>query len=472
MGNFYSYMLIFTQNASTMVYDGDILVVDDNEEILVAIRLFLSSHFRQVDVARNPNLIPEMIRKKRYDVHILDMNFSVGINSGNEGIFWMKEILKQDPLAVVILITAYGNIELAVNALKEGATDFIQKPWEDEKLLSTILTGYKLRRSKLEIDQLKNKQQHLNQKLNAEYQHYMGESPAMREVYTTLSKVASTEANVLILGENGTGKEVIAREIHAQSGRSAEVFVGVDMGALSESLFESELFGHRKGAFTDAHENKPGRMEIATGGTIFLDEIGNIPLHLQPKLLTALQNREIHPLGSTLPSSIDVRLITATNVNPYAMVAEGKFREDLLYRINTIQITVPPLRERTEDLLPLAQLFISNFAAKYGKMGITLSTSAVKRLQNHLFPGNVRELEHMMEKAVIMTDTGVITPDDLFIQVRIAQSSRTGSLGLEENEKRLITEALHLHDYKQSDTCKELGISRKTLYNKMKKYGL
>jgi len=455
-----------------MVYDGDILVVDDNVEMLVAIRLFLSSHFRQVDVAGNPNLIPEMIRKKRYDVVILDMNFSVGINSGNEGIFWMKEILKQDPLAVVILITAYGNIELAVNALKEGATDFIQKPWDDEKLLSTILTGYKLRRSKLEIDQLKTKQQHLNQKLNGEYQHYMGESPAMKEVYTTLSKVAGTDANVLILGENGTGKELIAREIHVQSRRSTEVFVGVDMGALSETLFESELFGHRKGAFTDAHENKPGRLEIATGGTIFLDEIGNIPLHLQPKLLTTLQNGEIYPLGSTVPLKIDARLITATNINPHALVAEGKFREDLLYRINTIQITVPPLRERTEDILPLARLFISKFSAKYNKSGITLSQATVKRLQNHLFPGNVRELEHMMEKAVIMTDTGVITPEDLFIQTRAAHTRQTGSLRLDENEKRLISEALHLHDYKQTDTCRELGISRKTLYNKMKRYGL
>jgi DNA-binding NtrC family response regulator len=400
------------------------------------------------------------------------MNFSVGINSGNEGIYWMKEVLQQDPLAVVILITAYGNIELAVKALKEGATDFIQKPWDDEKLLSTILTGYKLRRSKLEIDQLKNKQKHLNQKLNGAYQHYKGESPAMKEVYATVSKVAATEANVLILGENGTGKELIAREIHAQSLRSTEVFVGVDMGALSETLFESELFGHRKGAFTDADDNKPGRLEIASGGSIFLDEIGNIPLHLQPKLLTALQNREIYPLGSTLSKKIDVRLISATNVNPNALVADGKFREDLLYRINTIQITVPPLRERIMDILPLARLFISNFATKYGRPGITLSPSASKRLKNHLFPGNVRELEHMMEKAVIMTDTGVITPDDLFIQARTAQKRQTATLRLDQNEKQLISEALHLHNYKQTETSRELGISRKTLYNKMKKYGL
>jgi two-component system response regulator HydG len=455
-----------------MSYDGNILVVDDNEEMLLAIRMFLSSHFTQVDVSRNPNLIPELTRKKSYDVIILDMNFSVGINSGNEGIYWMREILKNDPLAVIILVTAYGNIDLAVNALKEGATDFIQKPWEDEKLLSTVLTGFKLRRSKLEINTLKSKQQHLNQKLNSEHKHFIGESPSMKEVYNTIAKVAETDANILILGENGTGKELIAKEIHAQSKRSEEVFVSVDLGALSESLFESELFGHMKGAFTDAHESKPGRLEIASGGSIFLDEIGNIPIHLQSKLLTVLQNREVHPLGSHLPVKVDARLITATNASPDILVELGQFREDLLYRINTIQITVPPLRERGEDIVPLARYFISRFAEKYEKSVIRLSRSAISRLQNHPFPGNVRELEHIIEKAVIMTDTDIISVEDLFLQDRLSKTQRTGTLKLEENEKMLISEALHLHNYNNTETSKELGISRKTLYNKMKKYGL
>jgi DNA-binding NtrC family response regulator len=455
-----------------VVQEGNILVVDDNEEILIAIRLFLSSYFRQVDVLRNPNGIPGQMRLKSYDVYLLDMNFSTGINTGNEGIFWMKEIREQDPHAAVVLITAYGNIELAVHALKEGAVDFIQKPWENEKLLSTVHNAFKIRRSHLEIDRLKNKQKHLSQRLNRDFCPLIGESEAMKKLYSTLEKVAKTDASILILGENGTGKEVIARDIHARSDRSGEVFVSVDMGALSESLFESELFGYRKGAFTDARENKAGRLEIASGGSIFLDEIGNIPLHLQAKLLTVLQNREVIPLGGHLPVKIDARLITATNADPYARVAEGSFREDLLYRINTVQIVVPPLRERGDDILPLARHFISLYSEKYGKPGISLSRSAVKGLQNHRYPGNVRELQHMMEKAVILSDTGVLSPEDLFLSSRPVAGKAKGSLHLEENEKKLIREALHLYHYNQTEACRELGITRKTLYNKMKKYEL
>jgi two-component system, NtrC family, response regulator HydG len=455
-----------------MLYDGEILVVDDNEEILLAIRMFLSSHFKTVDVANSPELINEMKRKKRYDVFILDMNFTVGTDSGNEGFYWMKEILGGDPNAVIILMTAYGNIELAVDALKNGATDFIQKPWDDEKLLSTVLTAYKLRKSKLEIYQLKNKQQHLNQRINKEYNFFIGHSPEMKEIHTIISKVAKSDANVLILGENGTGKEIVAREIHAQSNRSKEVFIGVDMGSLSESLFESEMYGSVKGAYTGSHESRSGRFEIASGGSIFLDEIGNIPIHLQPKLLSTIQNREVYPVGSNLPVKFDARLIAATNQNLLEMVVDGKFREDLLYRINTIQITVPPLRERTMDIVPLAQHFISHFSDKYGKSKIRLSGSAVERLNSYSFPGNVRELENMVEKAVIMTDDSMLSAQDFFFSSRSSRNKTFGKLNLAENEKKLITEALSLHGYNNTKASLELGISRKTLYNKMKKYGL
>jgi DNA-binding NtrC family response regulator len=454
------------------MHDGNILVVDDSEEILVALRLFLSEHFNRVDVCGDPQLLPALTAECSYDVILLDMNFRTGIHTGGEGIHWIEEILKGDPAASIIPVTAYGNIDLAVKALKAGARDFIQKPWEDEKLLSTVLSAFQLRRSEMEISRLRNKQKHLNQGMLGAQQHFRCDSPAMVRLYDSISKVAVTDANVLVMGENGSGKEVVAREIHRQSGRADEVFISVDMGSLPESLFESELFGYRKGAFTDAREDRSGRLEIASGGSIFLDEISNVPVHLQSKLLAALQNREIHPLGAVQPVPLDARLISATNTDPLELVAAGRFREDLLYRINTVQLVVPPLRERREDILPLAGHFIARYAEKYGKEGIRLSPAAARRLQKHLFPGNVRELEHLMEKAVIMCEQKSIGTGDLFAPSRSMSFGKTGQLNLEENEKRLISEALHLHNYRQTDACRELGISRKTLYNKMKKYGL
>jgi len=305
---------------------GKILIIDDNEEILIALKLFISEHFEAVHTEKNPNLIPELIRTENYDMIILDMNFTAGVSTGNEGIFWMRKILEYDPLAVIVFVTAYGDIELAVKAIKEGATDFIQKPWDDEKILTTIITALKLRRSRLEIKKLKDKQKHLSENIDRYYDMYTGVSKAMQEIYNTVSKVAGTDANILILGENGTGKELIAREIHKQSKRSSEVFISVDMASLSETLFESELFGHEKGAFTDAKENRPGRFEIASGGTLFLDEIGNLPLFLQSKLLAAIQNREITRIGSNVSIPIDIRLISATNKPLHDMVRENSFR--------------------------------------------------------------------------------------------------------------------------------------------------
>jgi DNA-binding NtrC family response regulator len=454
------------------MHDGNILVVDDSEEILVALRLFLSEHFSRVDVCGDPRLLPDLTADCSYDVILLDMNFRTGIHTGREGIHWIGEILKGDPAAAIIPVTAYGNIDLAVEALKAGARDFIQKPWEDEKLLSTVLSAFQLRRSEMEVSRLRDKQKHLNRGMLEAQHHFRCDSPAMVKLYDSISKVAATDVNVLVLGENGSGKEVVAREIHRQSKRADEVFVSVDMGSLPENLFESELFGYRKGAFTDAREDRSGRLEIASGGSIFLDEISNVPVHLQAKLLAALQNREIHPLGAVRPVPLDARLITATNTNPLEMVAAGRFREDLLYRINTVQLFVPPLRERREDILPLAGHFIARYAEKYRKEGIRLSPEAARRLQKHLFPGNVRELEHLMEKAVIMCEQGSIGTGDLFAPSRFMSNGGTRQLNLEENEKRLISEALHLHNYRQTAACRELGISRKTLYNKMQKYGL
>jgi two-component system response regulator HydG len=454
------------------MHEGNILVVDDSEEILVAMRLFLSEHFSRVDVCRDPRTLPNLIVKRGYDVVLLDMNFRTGFNTGKEGIHWIGEILKRDPAAAVIPVTAYGNIDLAVEALKAGARDFIQKPWEDEKLLSTVLSAFRLRRSEMEVSRLRNKQKHLNRDMIRARRYFRCESPAIEKLHESISKVAATDANVLVLGENGSGKEVVAREVHMQSERADEVFVVVDMGSLPESLFESELFGYRKGAFTDAREDRSGRLEIAAGGSIFLDEISNVPVHLQAKLLAALQNREIYPLGANRPVPLDARLVTATNKDPVELIAAGRFREDLLYRINTVQLTVPPLRERREDILPLAGHFIAYYSEKYGKEGVRLSPTAARRLQKYLFPGNVRELEHMMEKAVIMCDQGVIGTGDLFVPSRHTSSGAGGKLNLEENERRLISEALHLCNYRQTAACRELGISRKTLYNKMQKYGL
>jgi DNA-binding NtrC family response regulator len=450
---------------------GRILIVDDNEEILIALKLFLSNHFEIVDIQRNPNTISEIIHHQSYDVIILDMNFSAGVNTGNEGIYWMKKILEYDPLAIILFITAYGDIELAVNSIKEGATDFIQKPWDDEKLLVTLLTAVKLRKSNLEIKKLRNKQIHLSENINKSFNMFVGNSPEMQKVFKTISKVAGTEANILILGENGTGKELIAREIHKQSLRSAEVFINVDMVSFNEGVFESELFGHMKGAFTDAKEDREGRFEIASGGTLFLDEIGNLTLSMQTKLLAALQNREIFRIGSNKPIPIDIRLISATNKPLIEMISANTFREDLLYRINTIQILLPPLRNRVEDIPLLVNHFLMMYGEKYNKHELKVANQGMDALLKYSFPGNVRELEHMVEKAVILCESGILKQEDLFFQQRVTHVSSKKSLDLEMNEKQLILEALEKHKNNYTKASIELSISRKTLYNKIRKYG-
>ncbi|MFH1213866.1 MAG: sigma-54 dependent transcriptional regulator [Candidatus Neomarinimicrobiota bacterium] len=454
-------------------YNAKILVVDDNEEILIALRLCLGNHFQEVHTEKNPDLIPWQIQNTRFDVILLDMNFKAGINTGNEGLYWLREILKHDPAAVIIFMTAYADIELAVRAIKEGATDFIEKPWDEEKLLARLLSAYKLRQSRLEIGRLKDKQKHLAEKIDQNYTLCIGDSPAMQSVLAIINKVAQTDANILILGENGTGKELIAREIHRRSKRSAEVFVSVDLGAITETLFESELFGHVRGAFTDARQDRAGRFEIASGGTLFLDEIGNIPPAMQAKLLTVIQNREVVRLGSNETIPIDIRLICATNRPINQMVQDKQFREDLLYRINTIQLDLPPLRERLEDIPALVDFFLNKYGAKYDKSHLRITPAAITKIKKHTWQGNIRELEHAIEKAIILCDGNIIDGDDFFLQsTQRSAEQHPGSLNLAENERDTIRKALRATGGNIAQAGRLLGISRKTLYNKLKKYGL
>lgn len=450
-----------------------ILVVDDNDSLLEAFEMFLSPHFGTIKLLKSPETILALQKEINFDIILLDMNFKAGINSGNEGIYWMNEILMQDPLATIIMITAYGDVELAVKAIKEGAADFIQKSWDESKILSTLISAYKHRLSKLEIKNLKQKKKHLSENQNCAGKMIIGESSPMRNMFETINKISGTDANILLLGENGTGKEVIAREIHRKSQRSQEIFVNVDLGSLSENLFESELFGSMKGSFTGAISDRPGRFEIASGGTLFLDEIANIPLSLQSKLLSAIQNREITPVGANHPVPIDVRLICATNANISLMVDKVSFREDLLYRINTIQLTIPPLRERVKDIGLLANHFVSLFSDKYNKSIEGCDKGAIKTLENHNWKGNVRELEHVIEKAVILCDEPILTKNEFTF--RKGQSNYNlpfDNFNLSDHEKEIIARAINYSDGNYSKAASKLGINRSTLYEKIKKYEL
>jgi DNA-binding NtrC family response regulator len=411
-----------------------------------------------------------MIKEGSFDLILLDMNFSAGVNTGNEGLFLLGEILKEDPEAVVIMITAYGDAELAVRAIKQGATDFIQKPWNVDKLIAGLKTALRLRQSRIKVKNLERDNQSLKEDLEKLHPVFIGESPPMQEVVRSIRKVAPTDANVLITGENGTGKELVARMLHRESKRAGEVFVSVDLGSLSPTLFESELFGHVKGAFTDARTDRTGRIESATGGTLFLDEIGNLPLSLQSKLLAVLQRREITPIGSNRAIPVDFRLITATNKDPFKLAEEQLFREDLLYRINTIRIDLPPLRERADDVIVLTEYFLERFTRKYDKPGLKIGQKTLDVLRIHQWPGNIRELQHAIEHAVIMCEKNILSPGDF--NLRLDRSPGQLSLNLEEVEKRAIEEALRKHQGRLNETFKELGISRTTLYHKMKKYGL
>jgi two-component system response regulator HydG len=402
------------------------------------------------------------------------MNFAKGATGGEEGFDWLRRIKAADPLAVVILITAYGDVDMAVRAIKEGATDFILKPWQNEKLLATLAACLSLRSSLVEARTLREKQDRLSADLDRPFRDFLGKSPAMQDVFTTIDKVARTEASILLLGENGTGKELAAREIHRRSLRHREIFVGVDMSAIPETLFESELFGHVKGAFTDAKEDRAGRFEAASGGTLFLDEIGNLSLPLQAKILTVLENRQIFRVGSSKPIPIDIRLICATNRPIHQMVSENKFRQDLLYRINTIEVRLPPLRERLADIPLLVEHFLAVYCRKYGLAEKKAGPSALQKLESYAWPGNVRELRHAVERAVIMSEDDVLGPDDFFFssEGRASGEGLPSGLSLEGMERVMVERILGKHGGNVSKAARELGISRAALYRRLEKHGL
>ncbi len=453
---------------------GKLLIIDDDEDVLTAARMFLKQHVASIHTEKNPGKIPFLLSNESYDVILLDMNYTRDATSGKEGFHWLNKIMEIDPSAVVILITAYGDIEMAVRAIKEGAMDFITKPWENEKLLATVNAALNLRRSRMQVTSLRQRQQQLSADLDQPFHDMIGTSPAMQEVFGMIQKVAKTDANVLIIGENGTGKELVARAIHRQSERANEVFITVDMGSITGTLFESELFGHIKGAFTDAKQDKPGRFEIASGGTLFLDEIGNISLQQQSKLLTVLQNREVYRVGSNTPRPIDIRLLCATNMPIHEMVDKNKFRQDLLYRINTVEIHVPPLRERVEDISLLVEHFISLYSQRYRKNVKRCDPAALKKLEKYSWPGNVRELQHAVERAIIMTDTDALQPEDFFLQRSEQQENGiyTHSIKLDDVEKITILKAIDKNDGNISKAAKELGLTRASLYRRLEKYGL
>jgi len=453
-----------------------VLIVDDNEDVLLAAKLLLKSNVGLIHTEKNPELIPKLLRNESYDVIFLDMNFTDDMTSGKEGFYWLNEILKIDPNAVVILITAYGDVETAVRAVKEGATDFVLKPWQNEKFLSTLAAAFELRESKIELNNLRSRQKMLSADLDQNFHELIGTSQAIRKVFHTVSKVAATDANVIVLGENGTGKELVARALHRQSKRCNEVFISVDMGAITKSLFESELFGHVKGAFTDAKEERAGRFEIASGGTLFLDEIGNIPLELQAKLLTILQNREVARVGSNKYKPIDIRLICATNMPIQKMVADGDFRQDLLYRINTVEIHIPALRERKDDIPLLSEHFLSKYKRKYNKPDIRINEQTFKRFENYDWPGNVRELQHTIERCVILSETNVIQPAE-FLSLMSDQSEKDDGLvfdsyNLDEVEKMIIQRVISNNNGNITKAANELGLTRTSLYRRLEKYEL
>ena len=449
---------------------GNLLIIDDDLAVLESLELFVRGESKSVVTLSDPNRLVSTLENNSFDAALLDMNFTAGRNTGNEGIFWLREILKMTPDLSVIMITAYGDVDLAVKAMKIGAFDFIQKPWNSEKLISTINAACQLTASKRKVKQLENKKEVLQESVVRLYPEIIGQSPRIRKLHQTIGKVAKTDTSVLILGENGTGKELIAWEIHRQSKRKEQLFITVDLGALSASLFESELFGHKKGSFTDARTDRTGRFEAASGGTLFLDEIGNIPLQLQSKLLSVLQNREIFPVGSSKPIPVDVRIISATNKDVGQLVSKGLFREDLYYRINTIQIDSPALKERDQDLGLLAEHFLDRFSRKYGKQSLRLSNKALNKLYRHIWPGNVRELQHTMENVVIMSESDTSQPEDINLTSTVPLEET--SLNLENVEKNTIRKALMKYKGNYASIAAELGISRTTLYHKIRKYGL
>ena len=454
---------------------GKLLIIDDDEDVLLAAKMPLKKYAKEVVIEKNPAKIPFLINNGTYDVIMLDMNFSQDITSGKEGFYWLDQILERDLQAVVVMITAFGDVETAVKALKAGATDFVLKPWQNEKLIATLNTAAKLKKSYQEVKHLKQASKQLQEDSHQSFRNIIGNSQAIKDVFKIIDKVAKTDANVLILGENGTGKELVARAIHQKSTRNENVFIGVDMGAITESLFESELFGHKKGSFTDAKEDRAGRFEVANNGSLFLDEIGNLNLPLQSKLLTAIQSREVTRIGSNQSVPIDIRLICATNMPIYEMVNKNTFRQDLLYRINTVEIHLPPLRDREGDIPLLANHFIDMYAAKYRKPGKKIKPTTIKKLQRYPWPGNIRELQHAIERAIIMTDNEALEPDDFFFLSQkpdTLSTKKAEQLNLEEVERDVIQKAVDKYHGNISKAAKELGLTRASLYRRLEKHGI
>lgn len=448
---------------------GNILIVDDNKSILSTLEILLSPEFGEITAISNPNQITAELKKKDYNVVLLDMNFNAGVNTGNEGIYWLRKIREIYPEISVVMITAYGDIDTAVVALKSGASDFILKPWDNEKLIATLRMAVQLSFSNKEVRQLKERESELKKEINRDQRDIIGSSPQITGVLNLVRKVAKTDANVLITGENGTGKELIAQEIHRLSDRAGELLVAVDMGAITETLFESELFGHVKGAFTDARENRQGKFELAHNGTLFLDEIGNLSFQLQAKLLAAIENRQISRIGSNELIPVNIRLICATNNDLDKLIREGLFREDLLYRINTIQIEMPPLRERGNDIITLAEFFLGRFSKKYNKPVIKINHHALDKLMNYSWPGNIRELQNTIEKAVILCETAVIKPEDLYLRPAKEIKNLDPVTTLEEMEERMMLLAVERNNGNFTAAAEQLGITRQTLYNRLKK---
>jgi len=485
-----------------MKIDGKILIVDDDQDILVAGKLLLNRKFSEVSICNRPEQIPKLIKENDFDAILLDMNFGPGESSGEQGFYWLKEILVIKPNSIVVMITAHGGVDIAVDAMKQGATDFIAKPWQNEKVVATLSTAVQLGKSRFEAAQLKVTNQALVQTLaetsgQASNQHtqqmIIGQSKPMQDVHALIHKAAPTDANVLILGENGTGKELIARDIHSQSQRARNIFMSIDLGAISESLFESELFGHKKGAFTGAQQDRIGKLKAADGGTLFLDEIGNLPLYLQAKLLTVLEQRQVTPLGSNKAQPFNVRVIAATNISPEVLNNESKFRQDLLFRLNTVTLNLPPLRERKEDIVPIAEHFIALYSKKYNKSVNSLTSDTKQVLLQEPWQGNIRALRHAIERAVILTEHADLQISDFQLEQKAQQNFNqmtdkasnaflpanahmendlTEELTLEEMEKQAITAALKKHRYNISHCAKALGLTRAALYRRMEKYGL
>lgn len=465
-----------------MAAKGHILIVDDDEDILIAAKLLLRRHHYQIITCNDPDQVPDIIENTQFHAVLLDMNFGPGESSGQQGLNWLQKIRTLDPNCVVVMITAHGGMNLAIEAMKLGATDFVIKPWQNEKLVATISTAVELGEARSEAKQLRNTNQILTEVTSqSEQPIILGNSQAMKGVMSLVMRSAPTDANVLILGENGTGKELIARELHYQSMRKNRVFMSVDLGAISETLFESELFGHKKGAFTGANEDRVGRLEAADGGTLFLDEIGNLPLHLQTKLLTVLEQRRVTPLGANKAISFDVRVVCATNSSKQNLMDESKFRQDLLFRLNTVEITLPPLRDRPDDINTIAQHYLLHYCKKYNKPTKHLSEEAATTINQYHWPGNIRALRHAIERAIILSEsselmstdfqlspikTAVLLPDSVF------DTETTTELNLEKIEKSTIEKALKTHRYNISHTAKALGLTRAALYRRMEKYGL